>query len=55
MLTMWAMPRRVGLGLFRHHPLIEFFNRILKVRFRCSMGMLENMYKDLYIPKIFPL
>ena len=53
MLTTWALPRRVTPGLFRHHPLIEFFNRISKVRFQYSMGMLENMYKDLYIPKIF--
>ena len=54
-LTTWAMPHRVTLSLFGHRLVIEFFNGMLKGRLRYSMGMLENMYKDLYIPKTFPL
>ena len=55
MLTTWAMPWCVPLGLFKHHPLMEFFNRILKVGLWYLMGMLENMYEDWYIPKFFAL
>ena len=55
LLTTWAIPRLVTRGFFKHQPLMLFFNRSLKVRLRYSMGMLENRYKDLYIPKILPL
>ena len=49
------MPRGASVALLSHHALIEFFKSILKVRFRYSMGMLENMYKDLYTPPNTPL
>ena len=53
-LTTWAIPRLVTRGFFKHQPLMLFFDRTLKVRLRYSMGMLENRYKDLYIPKVLP-